>query len=670
MTRTPASTAGPEFSPNGLAVDMAQSTCGHTAPDISIIIVGWRRAPRLATCLASIAAHVPATLACEVIVVLNEPTCELRAELASIATTACIRILRFQANLGFSGAVNQGAAAARGRYFALLNDDCVVQAGWLEELLATFAAHPSCGIVGGTLLNEDGTLQEAGSVIWPDGSTRAIGYAAQPPYSEFARRVEYCSAASLLVRREVWDTLGGLSDAYYPAYYEDVDFCLNAAARGWEVWYQPLSRAVHAQSASTTCLLKEFLVTRNRTIFNERWAAHLATCSAGRDIEEAMWLGMGRPIRVLVIDDEVPDPGRGSGSGRMCDVLTTLAADSGLHVAFHARNPSPADPATFTGLGIRVIQDLTVHMADARVHYDSIVVSRPHNGRIFWKALKERFPTARIIYDAEALYYRRIEAQGMLAATGEERDTLAFRAAVAEAEERALARRADHIVCISAEEAGAFSEWTTTPVTVVEPWLRQYDVGPATFDQRRDVAFVAAWLAGPNSPNADGLRWLLRDVWPAVTRVAADARLLITGEAPPADLLEYAGPDIVYTGRIDDLGAFYGRIRVAVAPIRFGAGVKLKTVEAIQHGVPVVATSEGAAGLGCPGVGTVRVADNARGFAAALVDLLCNREAWEQVRNAQVRTNWAARAQNSGVGLWPQIVRETLGLHTTRMLAR
>ena len=198
----------------------------------------------------------------------------------------------------------------------LLNDDCLVGPDWLESLVETAERRPACGIVGSTFLNGDGTLQEAGSVIWSDGTTCNVGDGARPGFMRFERRVDYASGGSLLIRRDVWDELGGFAHDYYPAYFEDVDFCLRAAEAGWEAWYQPAATVRHARWTSTGFEFRWFLHARAHDTFVKRWSDVLEAREPNGALERAVWKAMGCPIRVLVVDDRLPDSNADANSNR------------------------------------------------------------------------------------------------------------------------------------------------------------------------------------------------------------------------------------------------------------------------------------------------------------------------------------------------------------------
>ena len=261
--------------------------------------------------------------------------------------------------------MNYAARQAKGEFIALVNDDSIVASGWLDALLDTARRRPRAGLVAGKFLHSDGSLQEAGSLLCADGTTGAVGDGLRPGYMSFERRIEYGSAGLWLVRRHLWAQLGGLDEGFYPAYYEDVDFCLRAREAGWEIWYQPEAVVVHQRASSTQALFRSFLFERGHRRLLERWAHLLPRREPRQAIERGVWTAMGGPLRVLVIDDHVPRPNMGSGFGRMHDALSRLAADSGLHLAFFPRLGS-SESTPFPVAGVRLISDLESASGDRR----------------------------------------------------------------------------------------------------------------------------------------------------------------------------------------------------------------------------------------------------------------------------------------------------------------
>ncbi len=102
-------------------------------------------------------------------------------------------------------------AAGEGRYVVFLNNDTIVLPGWLDELIAPFAADPAVGMTGSKLINGDGTLQEAGGILWNDGSAWNYGRGsnARLPHFSYSKDVDYISGASIAFPKTLWDELGG-----------------------------------------------------------------------------------------------------------------------------------------------------------------------------------------------------------------------------------------------------------------------------------------------------------------------------------------------------------------------------------------------------------------------------------------------------------------------------
>jgi glycosyltransferase involved in cell wall biosynthesis len=125
-------------------------------------------------------------------------------------------------------------------------------------------------------------------------------------------------------------------------------------------------------------------------------------------------------------------------------------------------------------------------------------------------------------------------------------------------------------------------------------------------------------------------------------------------------VLDAGGRGIFFEGQVSNMAEFYGRMRACIVPLRYGAGVKIKTVEALQYGVPTVATKVGAEGIDLRGTSALLVADDAREFADGLVSLLSDRVAWEQ-RRAEIEKLDALRRSEGSRVTWGSILAEVVG---------
>ena len=622
-----------------------------------MIIPTVSQAAHLAACLASLRhAHADSLTPPEVIVVLNGADAAVR-DVANAAEG--VRVVDSPTNRGFAGGCHLGVRHSLAPFIAFLNDDVLVTPGWLEPLLETMADRPRAGAVGPRVIGGDGLVQEIGSIIWRDGTTRPLGRGAAPASLawRWRRRVDYCSACALLVRRDSWDTVGGFDEQYHPAYYEDVDFCLALDLAGQEVWVDPRSEVTHAESASTSSRFKQFLFARNHgRLVSQRGpllASRVAPPTEDAQVLVAEAAAVARLAgtgpRVLVVDDRVPSHGLGSGFDRMADMLHGLAG-CGARVRLLPTELEARFVPSLAGAGVAVVDGGDLAFEREVRASDVVIVSRPNNARRACALFARLAPDCRprLVYDAEALYHRRLLRQAGLA-DEETASLLRSQAATWLDAEIAIARCADEVVCVSRDEAAFFEAQGARRVRVMTPWLRRAAPTDSSLDGRADIAFVAGWLAGASSPNGDALEWFATTVLPLIVAEVPWARLRVTGSLP-APLDRFEGMHLHAEGFVPDLADFYRRVRVAIAPLRFGAGVKLKTVEALQYGVPVVATTVGAEGLDdLPGE-VIAVHDDPGAFAGAVVALLRDVETWRAHRAAIDRvmadvptsTDWAA----------------------------
>jgi len=211
---------------------------------VSVVIPVWNGASVIGGCLESLDAHSGPGLL-EVIAVDNASS-DGSAELIA-ARHPRVRLLRQPVNLGFAGGVNVGLAAAQGDPMVLLNQDCIAEPDWLTALIDALEAYPSYGLAGCTLLTPDGSVDHAGArMSRPD----AIGTHLTDIGDVRVRRVEYATGAALAIRRSTWDAVGRFDEGFYPAYYEEVDYCLRARRLGLETAHVPGSRLKHLRAST------------------------------------------------------------------------------------------------------------------------------------------------------------------------------------------------------------------------------------------------------------------------------------------------------------------------------------------------------------------------------------------------------------------------------------
>jgi GT2 family glycosyltransferase len=269
-------------------------------------------------------------------------------------------------NRGFGPANNQGAARARSGRLLFLNDDLFVQPGWLEPLLTRVERDHSVGAVGPRVLNVDGSVQGEGALLTRAGGTVLhVGGGAYP----FHRIVDYVAGACVLVRRSVFEEIGGFDPRYHPMYFEDADLCLAMRERGLLVVYEPRSVVTHVRGTSAFTRGERPLVPlRNRFRFERRWREVLAARPfapldnptrrlAARDAPSAS--------RILVIGERVEDTSMALELARMC-------VRSQITLASSVETPE-SEILAACGVEVTLVDDWKRCLGERRFHYDLVV---------------------------------------------------------------------------------------------------------------------------------------------------------------------------------------------------------------------------------------------------------------------------------------------------------
>jgi O-antigen biosynthesis protein len=593
----------------------------------SVIIPVFNKVEYTFQCLRSLLREVDFSDA-EVVVVDNASTDETARVLAHFE--GFVRVVRNDRNLGFVEACNRGAAAARGRFLVFLNNDAVVLPGWLENLLDTAEWDERVGAAGSMFLYPDGRIQEAGAVVWRTGEAFHYGWGKSPEDRRFsfAREADYCSGASLLVRRELFERLGGFDARYAPAYYEDADLCFGVRSLGYKVVYQPLSRVIHYEGATagtdTRSGFKQFQVT-NRAKFREKWRETLGAehFPAEQRYAERAANRLGGP-HVFVFDDHVPTPDRDAGSARMAFILRSLRRWSRPVFVSLSKERWPAYERLLWKEGVETASAADFRRLLKEREFYAAVLSRPAVAEALLKSIRRADPRVRIVFDMVDAHFIRFGREGEL--TG---DAAVLREAARYREvEIGLARAADLIWCNSAPDKEAVARLVPgVPIEVIPTIHEPHDAGPP-FDERRDLLFLGNFR---HRPNADAVHFFVKEILPHLRGEIPDARLLLVGDNAPPEIEAYASEGVRLLGHVPELAPLMARARVFVAPIRFGAGVKGKLGEALAYGLPVVTTPVGAEGMGFTDGEHALVAEGPREFAAAVARLYRDADLWRRL---------------------------------------
>lgn len=334
--------------------------------------------------------------------------------------------------------------------------------------------------------------------------------------------------------------------------------------------------------------------------------------------------------RVLIIDHFTPMPDRDSGS---LDVTFTIRAlqTLGFEVTF-----APFDlarhgryTADLQGAGVRCLWGPSVisirqHLRSHGQSYDLVLLYRLEMADLFLNAARRYCPNAKILFSVVDLHFLREARQAEVEGSALRK----WHALAARRRELRVVRNADCSLVLSEVERAVLGTLVPNARVAVIPLQRDIPGRRAGFAQRSGVLFIGGFQ---HPPNVDAARYLLATIWPQIRQRLPGTMLHVIGDVPPTDIAALSGTGgIEIHGHVADIAPFFERCRVSVSPLRFGAGVKGKIGTSMSYGLPCVATSVAAEGMGLTAGTDVLVADDPESFAAAVARLHTDDILWEQ----------------------------------------
>jgi GT2 family glycosyltransferase/glycosyltransferase involved in cell wall biosynthesis len=608
----------------------------HKEVEVSVIIPVFNQLPFTHACLASLQT-VQDRPSFEVIIVddcSRDDTAKLVPQIRGIV------YLRNETNSGFIASCNRGAEKARGKYLFFLNNDTIVKDDWLSALMDTFAEEPQAGVVGSKLVYPDGRLQEAGGIIWRDASGWNFGKSDDPekPEYNYLREVDYCSAAALMIPKSLFRSVGGFDSRYAPAYYEDTDLSFKVRRAGYKVLYQPLSEVIHYEGATggtdlSTGTKKHQDI--NRSTFAKRWAVELTAKPANGDLTFLRQPAPGRK-NILVIDHHLPMPDRDSGSLRMFQILKLLH-ELGHRVTFIPDNLASIRPYTgeLQKRGIEVVYHPYVkkvrdYLISHGSDFDAVVLSRCGFAHKHITDVRLFAPQSRIIFDTVDLHFLREESEARLTRDHEVRR----KAQETQQLEYELIDQCDETWTVSSVEQQLLQEkWPNKSIQLVSN-IVDVPGSKTPFALRRDWLFIGGFQ---HRPNIDAVLFFVQRIYPLVSEHLRDAKFYIIGDKAPPEIVALTTERIIVAGLQTDVRPFFDSVKLSVAPLRFGAGVKGKINQSMAFGVPVVATSLAVEGTALNNREEILVADEPEVFARALIELYESEELWKRLSENGIR---------------------------------
>lgn len=646
------------------AVRVLRTGQGAAIPAVSIVIPVFNKVEYTRKCLQALEKNSSAGTY-ELIVVNNASTDGTADFLKSLNGQGTV--ITNTENVGFTKACNQGARAARGEFVLFLNNDTEPRSGWIEGLIDASRSDPKAGIVGSELVYPDGRLQEAGGIIFSDGSGWNYGRFDDPdhPRYQYLREVDYVSGASLLIRRSLLEDLHYFDEQYSPGYYEDTDLCFQARTAGYKVVYCPFSRVVHHEGISSGTDLsrgmKKYQLI-NKEKFVTKWASVLKSQFPPglKNVVPASERGV--KSNILIVDPFLPMFDRASGSLRLFQMIRLLR-QAGHHVTFISRNGNgqgvyarllekmgvevyATDPQMMRRLGyLTEGREVNLEELLRTRHYHHAVLSFYDIAIQYLPPIRKFSADTKIFIDTVDIHFLREARMAAL----EHNKSLEKKAQATKKAELDIYRQADAIITVTENDWQAVSDFLPNLPHVVIPNIHEVLPAPESFSVRQGLLFVGNFN---HTPNGDAIRYFVQEIFPEVKKLVPGVTLTVVGNNPPEELRDLSNETIQVTGYVSSTLPYLQKARVAVVPLRYGAGMKGKVGESLSHGLPVVSTSIGAEGMGLTHGENILIADTPGEFARQIGDLYLNQTLWEKL---------SAQGQNKVRELWsPQKVSETL----------
>lgn len=603
----------------------------HARPVISVVIPTYGQHDVTRRCLASLVTEVE-EIACEVIVIDDAFIDPFGSDALCVSG---VRVMRNDQNLGFLRSCNRAVAAASGDYVLLLNNDTVVHVGAISALLTTFDQFDNVGAVCAQLRFEDDSLQEAGGIVWRDGSAWNWGRGENPydPRFCYPREVDYGSAAALMVRRSLWQDVGGFDETFAPAYYEDTDFCFAVRAAGQRVIYQPRAVVTHFEGLShgtdTGSGMKAHQVI-NQTRFAEKWGQQLAQ-HRPNGVDPMLERDRNATARVLWVEACLLTPDQDSGSLRTLRLLRILVR-MGCKVTFIADNLDGAEPyrTQLSNEGVEVIHSPYCTSVESflRRHgseFDVVTLCRHYIAIHLIDIVREVNSRAQIWFDTIDLHYLRLRRQFEL----DGKKSTGNQAELAHREEMAVIERADLTIVVSEVEVEELSREAPSSRVIVVSNVHEISDTEISRAGRNGVMFVGGFQ---HPPNVDAVEFYAEHIWPLFRERCPDVPTYIIGSKMPDRLRELGERHgLVMLGFVEDLSPYYEKCALSIAPLRYGAGVKGKVNQALSFGLPVVGTPIALEGMGLIDGEHVLMASKPEAFASAMVEAHSGEALWHKL---------------------------------------
>jgi GT2 family glycosyltransferase/glycosyltransferase involved in cell wall biosynthesis len=602
-------------------------------PLVSIIIPCFNQYEYTFKCIHSIYHNTESTTPYEIILIddySTDKTKEIETQFPDI------KVIRNKTNKGFLKNVNQAAQKAKGKYLLLLNNDTIVLKKWLTSMIEVFENFDDVGVVGSKLIFPNGMLQEAGGFVTKDGHFGNYGkfQSIFDPRFNYIREVDYVSGASLMIKSDLWKELKGFDEIYLPAYFEDTDLCMRVREKGYRVLYTPFSNIIHFESISYGTNListKRDQMEKNQITFVNRWEEEMNKTHVTKEKAEPKnhERTVGKPT-ILYIDNEPPnDYQAGSKLSKIyCDLLSKM----GYTVKFlpmHINRHNAVYIKALQAKGIECCYSINRH---AQAHalnpedqtrfpqwfrerlgsFDFYLLARPESAN-YLEVIKQHQPNAKYYYHPADIHFLRAERAQALSKNGLTKKELKEKT-----QELSMLKNAKRVLHVSTYENNLLKKDHDIENGVIIPcYFFPNSNQEANHRPRTELLYVGS----NHEASRDGIEWFLREIFQKIRKKYPDTILNIIGSST-IKVSEQTNVKLLGRVSAEELEEHYLSC-IPIIPLRYGAGVKGKVLEAMYYNAPFVSTCIGLEGI--PDIESAKKpADSPTDFAAEICAILEN----------------------------------------------
>jgi glycosyltransferase involved in cell wall biosynthesis len=404
---------------------------------------------------------------------------------------------------------------------------------------------------------------------------------------------------------------------------------------GKQVYYQPLARVIHFEGITNGTDagsgIKQHQVTNQQKFF-ERWQSVLQQHRPNGLLPQ---LEKERSVqkRALVIDARILMPDNDSGSLRMFNLLKILQS-LGYKVTFIADNLQYHEHYTpmLQGIGIEChytpyLTSVAQHLQQDGRQYDVVMVSRADIAEKNIDSVLRFAPQAQVLFDTVDLHFLRERRQATLSGSKTDMEAAELR----RLQELGIARKVHQTLVVSPVEVELFKQEAPDVKVALVSNIHAVHGRGKPWSERAHILFIGSF---EHPPNTDAMHHFIDDVFPLLQQQRPGIKLIIVGAHAPKSLTSKGNALIEFRGFVADLGPLFNDIRLSIAPLRYGAGVKGKINTSMSYGVPVVASPIAAEGMGLVDNVDVLVADTPQAFADAIVRAYDDAGLWQKLSDA------------------------------------